>query len=313
MPASLSWLLFSLCLWLASLSSGALWSYGSAFVVLVGVVGETITELTEWIKPEADRKKIAKISAIVLILGLTGDLLAIRETQIEVASLTKEAGDARKSAERAASAADRANASADEAKQKTNALSEQADALSFRMEAASGKLSVLEKNTAEQGPRAKLLVKAAPELAWKLAPFARQHVELFICGQPGQPDQETTDAWAAIANILGTATVLGVTGAKWNLLPTNLYFADNCGAARGLGLGVNVFVSKRSSGTTTKAADVLGHELAKTLPPSPNEMPARVDPAFAKLLVSKGFDKNAPWIAPGLDSDLITVLIGAHP
>src|SRR5271168_4054073 len=94
--------LLSLWLWLASLSAGALWSYGSAFVVLVGVVGETITELTEWIKPECVRKRVAKISAIVLILGLTGDLLGIRETQIEVASLTKEAGDAKKSAAGAA-------------------------------------------------------------------------------------------------------------------------------------------------------------------------------------------------------------------
>ena len=76
-----SWLL-SLCLWLASLSSGALWSYGSALVVLVGVVGETVTELTDWIKPESRKKRIAKVSALVLIVGLTGDLLAIRETQL---------------------------------------------------------------------------------------------------------------------------------------------------------------------------------------------------------------------------------------
>jgi hypothetical protein len=44
---------------------------------------------------------------------LTGDLLGIRETQIEVASLTKEAGDAKKSAEGAASAAANAKTSAD--------------------------------------------------------------------------------------------------------------------------------------------------------------------------------------------------------
>ncbi len=80
MPVSPLWLL-SLWFWLASLSSGALWSYGSAFVVLVGVVGETVTELTEWIKPESRKKRVAKISAFILIVGLTGDLLGIRETQ----------------------------------------------------------------------------------------------------------------------------------------------------------------------------------------------------------------------------------------
>jgi hypothetical protein len=113
MPLSL----LSLWSWLASLSSGAWWSYGSAFIVLVGVVGETITELTDWIKPEDRRKRVAKVSAIVLIIGLTGDLLGIRETQIEVASLTKEAGDAKKSAEGAAAAAFSARASADSALQ----------------------------------------------------------------------------------------------------------------------------------------------------------------------------------------------------
>ena len=94
MPVSPLWLL-SFWFWLASLSSGALWSYGAAFVVLVGVIGETVTEFTEWIKPESRKERVKKISAIVLILGLTGDLLAIRETQLEVATLTKEAGDAK--------------------------------------------------------------------------------------------------------------------------------------------------------------------------------------------------------------------------
>src|ERR1700722_9540784 len=115
MPVSPLWLL-SLWFWLASLSAGALVGYGSAFIVLVGVIGETITELTDWIKPESLKKRVAKISALILIIGLTGDLLGIRETQLEVASITKEAGDAKKSAEGAAAAATSAKASADEAK-----------------------------------------------------------------------------------------------------------------------------------------------------------------------------------------------------
>ena len=82
-------------------------------MVLVGVVGETVTELTDWIRPESRKKRIAKISALVLILGLTGDLLGIRETQVEVAFLTKEADDAKTSAKEAAAAAARANKYAD--------------------------------------------------------------------------------------------------------------------------------------------------------------------------------------------------------
>jgi hypothetical protein len=50
--------------------------------------------------------------------------------------------------------------------------------------------------------------------------------------------------------------------------------------AKGLGQGVGVLVSKRSSKSTMEAATVLGNGLAKALPPSPNKMPSLVDPDF---------------------------------
>lgn len=63
-----------------------------------------------------------------------------------------------------------------------------------------------------------------------------------------------------------------------------------------------------------EAANLLGGGLAKALPPSPNKMPIVVDPDFAKLTVDRGFyEKNSPWVSPGLDPDLITILIGEHP
>jgi hypothetical protein len=170
------------------------------------------------------------------------------------------------------------------------------------------------KLAAAQGPRAKLLAKVASELAGKLASFAGERVGLFVCGRQGTPDQETLDTWGAIANILGADVVSGTAGAKWKEVPTNLNFADGCGAARGLGQGVIVFVSKRASRRTLEAANALGHGLADALPPSPNKMPSLIDPDFAKLTVDRGYqDKNAPWVAVALDPDLITVLIGAHP
>ena len=58
------------------------------------------------------------------------------------------------------------------------------------------------------------------------------------------------------------------------------------------------------------AANVLGHGIATTLPPSPYKMPSFVDPDFIKLTVERGYqDKSAPWVSPGLDPDLITVLV----
>jgi hypothetical protein len=167
---------------------------------------------------------------------------------------------------------------------------------------------------AAQGPRAKLLNNVARELAGKLAPFAGQRVGLFVCGRQGTQDQEMLDTWGAIANILGPDVVSGMTGAKWKESPTNLNFADGCGAARGLGQGVGVLVSKRASRRTMEAANALGHGLAEALPPTPNKMPSLIDPDFAKLMVYRGLeDKNAPWVSVGLDPDLIAVLIGAHP
>ncbi len=85
-------------LWLASLTAGDFCAYGSAFVVLVGVIGESIAELTEWVKPKSRNKKLAISSALLLILGLAGDLVAIHMTQIATASLNQEAGEARKKA-----------------------------------------------------------------------------------------------------------------------------------------------------------------------------------------------------------------------
>jgi hypothetical protein len=167
----------------------------------------------------------------------------------------------------------------------------------------------------DQGPRAKLLNEAAPGLASKLTPFSGQRVSLFVCGDHRSADQETFDTWAAIANILDTGIVSGITGAKWNLVPTNLNFVTvGCGAAKDLGQGVMVFVSKDASRRTMEAANALGHGIANILPPSLNKMPSLVDPTFSKSLVDRGLqDKNLPWISVGLDPDLITVLIGAHP
>lgn len=284
-------------------------------VLVVGLIGEYRDAWKPWIK----------IFEMLVIIGVAGELLAdggifVFSTRLqmiadqEIAKLTKEAGDAKISADGAALAASSAKDSSDKSKEKADAVEKQANALALRLESASRQLGQLENNIGAQGPRAKLLAKVAPELAMKLAPFAGQRVGLFVCGQQGVAEQETIDIWGAIANILGTDTVLGVTGAKWKILPPNLNFAGNCGAAKGLGQGVNVFVSKRASRATLEAANALGHGLANALPPSSNKMPSLVDPDFSKLKVDRGLqDKNAPWISPGIDPDLITILIGEHP
>jgi len=108
--------LVSIILWLATLTTGERWAYGSAFVVLIGVIGESVADLTSWIKDERFKKRLEKVSALILILGLTGDLVSICIGQRELAAIIKEAGDAKTSAEQAAAAASAATSSAQEAK-----------------------------------------------------------------------------------------------------------------------------------------------------------------------------------------------------
>jgi len=70
---------------------------------------QSIADLTDWIEPDSIKKIIEKIGALVLILGLAGDLISVGMAQIEAANLTREADDAKMSAEHAAKAAARAN------------------------------------------------------------------------------------------------------------------------------------------------------------------------------------------------------------
>src|ERR1700722_18564072 len=224
----------------------ATWS----FLVVVGVSLEVVFVVWEYVEELHDFRRgvvhpperpirllffLGLLGAALVAIGVAGELYA--ESKIETVEtgirkandelfllLSKEAGDAEKSAKAAHEEAD--------------AVKKETDVLTLRLENASRQLGKLEKNIAVQGPRAQLIIKAAPELARKLAPFAGQRVGLFVCGQQGLVDQETLDAWGAIANILGPDTVSGVTGAKWKEVPTNLNFAGNCGAAKGLGQGV---------------------------------------------------------------------------
>jgi hypothetical protein len=280
-------------------------------LVIIACAGELVAELGRKCLTRARRDRIGLLSTILLVAALSMELICLVKTNELSGRVIGSLSDKAEAADsKAQSAVDKSSL----AEKKADGEAKQADALTLRMESATGQLNQLEKNLAGQGPRAKLLVKAAPELAPKLSPFAGQRVGLFVCGQQGLADQETIDTWAAIANILDAGTVLGVAGAKWKLVPTNLNFTGGCGAARGLGQGVIVFVSKSASRGTMEAANALGHGIAETLPPSSNKMPSLVDPDFAKLTIDRGFqDKNAPWVSPGLDADLITVLIGAHP
>jgi hypothetical protein len=301
-------------LWFGTFAPSERVALASAFLVLIGVIGEYVAEMHVVEQREWLRTRVKRLSMAILIIGLCGDVLGVVMGQAEMAALTKQAGDAATSAHNAATDAGNAKTLAKGATDTADALGRKANEIGIRLGTASSKMDDLDTRIAAQSPRAKLLVKAAPELFKKLAPFAGQRVRLFVCGQQDVTEQETIDTWGAIANILGPEMVSGIVGTKWEIMRPNLGFAGNCGAAKGLGQGVMVFVSKQASPHTMDAANALSHGLEKALPPSPNKLPGLIDPDFAKLTVDRGYQsREAPWTIVAYDQDLITVLVGEHP
>lgn len=277
----------------------------SGIVLVVGIIGEIrSSEWGRWLK---------RFEYIVLI-GVAGELVAdggvfLFSAHLQTISDSENAALSVKASganERAGKAFDRATRA--EASNKQLGINLEAE----KQKTIAAQLA-LSLQIASQGPRAKLIAASAQEMVRQLAPFAGQRVSLFVCGQQGVAEQETLDTWGAIANILDDS-VAGIAGAKWREIPTNLNWAGNCGAAKGLGQGVIVMVSKRASKGTMEAATILGRGLARALPPSPNKMLSLLDPDFSKLMVDRGLErKDAAWIVPALDPDLIAVLIGEHP
>lgn len=93
----------ALSLWVSTLTStpSEKVALGSAFLVLIGVIGEYVVEISAVEKRKPLRKAIKWFSMTVLVLGLSGDALGIVMGQAEMAALTKEAGDAAQSAQAA--------------------------------------------------------------------------------------------------------------------------------------------------------------------------------------------------------------------
>lgn len=77
--------------------------YISTGLVFVGVVGESLIELTKWVKSPELTKQIGAASALILILGLAGELISTVKISAVTGEITailnKEAADAQLSAE----------------------------------------------------------------------------------------------------------------------------------------------------------------------------------------------------------------------
>jgi hypothetical protein len=286
-------------------SSGHWWLEFCTALVAIGVLFEVIFVIWEYVDELHDFRRgvvhpperpnillfaLGLLGAGLVAIGVAGEIrfesrIESTETCIRKANeslfllLSKEAGDAATSAKTAHDEAD--------------AVKQETDELTIRLGIAAKQLGMLEQDIRTQGPRWRLLKKAAPELTKQLSPFAGQRVRLFVCGRLGTQD-----------------------GAKWKVEHGGLEYLDRgCspGGGQPLGQGMMVFVNKQASQVTREAATALGEGFAKVLPPSPDKMPGLVDPDFSKNYMQPAEGKDTPWAMVANDPDLITMLIGAHP
>jgi hypothetical protein len=192
--------------------------YVSAAIVLLGVIGEFLTEFTNFLKvrEDAHRKNLlGKFAVLVLIAGLAVELVSlVRTSQLSeqvTARLNEEAGQARSDAGTAAERAGKAEERAGLANER--ASNNEKEAARLRREAA--RLSKLAEE--ERLGRVKIEEKLAPRhltaeqqhnITTKLQRFAGQRINVFVYAG----DAEITGIANEIINALGPSG-----GAGWIL------------------------------------------------------------------------------------------------
>jgi hypothetical protein len=115
--------------------------YVSTGVVFIGCVGEFVTEFTRFSNLETTRHRAARLSLVLVIAGIAGELCAtVRTSELSgqiIAYVERNASDAKASAETAADASKRAGDAAHEAESLAHSAREGAD--SFEKDIVSAK------------------------------------------------------------------------------------------------------------------------------------------------------------------------------
>jgi hypothetical protein len=155
-------------LWVATFTPSEKVALASAFLVLIGVIGEYVVE----VKAVEDRKllakKIKRLSMGLLVLGLSGDVLGIVMSQSEMAVLTRQSSDAATSAKTAHDEASAAKDIADAAKQTAGeALHSltRAESDAAKAQAVSSNALALARDARQQSADALTNLTAAKQLA----------------------------------------------------------------------------------------------------------------------------------------------------
>jgi len=134
-----TWILVVFSFWVGTFTPSEKVALGSAFLVLIGVIGEYVAEVDVVEKRWRLKTKIKRFSMAILVLGLSGDVLGIVMGQAEMAALTKEAADAATFAHNAAIDAQNAHGLATGASVTADAAKGEADAAALEANAVSRK------------------------------------------------------------------------------------------------------------------------------------------------------------------------------
>jgi len=154
-------------LWFATFTPPEKVALTSAFLVLIGVIGEYVVEVKAVEERKLLAKRIKRLSKALLVLGLSGDVLGIVMGQSEMAALTRESGDAATSARTARQEADAVKGIADEAR------ADAKDALA-KAQAAQRELARAEADAAEAQTVASNALKNIASAKKQVADIAKQ-------------------------------------------------------------------------------------------------------------------------------------------
>jgi hypothetical protein len=141
--------------------------YISTGVVFIGCVGEFFAEFTRFPAEEKKKRKLARLSLILVIAGIAGELLStVRASQLSglvIANVEAQAGDAKTSAEGAADAASRAKSFAQQAEGYATKANEKVDSFRLQIAQANERAAKAEKATEDERlARVKIEEKLAP-------------------------------------------------------------------------------------------------------------------------------------------------------
>jgi hypothetical protein len=294
--------------WLSTFTPSERIAAGAAALVLVGVVGEEIADIKFLKEKKRERLQnaVKRLSIGILLLGLTGDLVAIVIGQSEMQTLTREAGDAKSSAKDAADASDRANTSAGDAIEKAEEVKARVDAIRKRASDLEIGLASVQHGLTLTRDRETVLVAKRDSFESAVRPFAGQKVDVRYAANlenPNDPyDPETL--WFALQ------LSFSLLQAQW-LSPDAL---RDVPAEHGT--GVFIFVSAKSSKTTRNAAVALAEALVA--------VPIEVRPALKGSGLSPGslvsvgplpprIPQHETALYPPLDDETIVVEVAPHP